>query len=113
MQSTGYYRVNTVMKINEIISRDSRKRFVGTCVNSFDEDGDCIIPELAWDHTSAFAVDEENAVPVQPMEFNKVVAITPDVAQTFTGHQISYLRTEDHHVYMIYDHDTDVHYFFV
>lgn len=36
-----------------------RMNLLGTCVNSFDEDGDCIIPELPWSSVSDFANDIE------------------------------------------------------
>lgn len=32
-----------------------RKLMVGNCVNSFDDDGNCINPYLPWDHVNDFA----------------------------------------------------------
>jgi hypothetical protein len=99
------------MKINEIVL-SNQKHFVGTCANSFDEDGECIVPLLPWSGVSSFAVDEENAITITKNEFSKITVIPDELKKRIFNHSLMYQKTDDSLVYWIYDDDTDIHYFF-
>ena len=100
--------INSSMKINEIIHE--KKYCIGTCVNSFDENGNLIGAELPWRDASSFAVAAENAKNISEKEFFKNVTISPEMMKKLSKHQLDYLIADG--VYMIYDDNTDVHYFF-
>jgi hypothetical protein len=85
--------------------------FLGTCVNSFDEDGECTVPQLYRD-VSDFAYHEENAQKISSKEFYNKVGKIPTVIDSQIGKNREYLYDEDNKIYMIYDVDSDVHYFF-
>lgn len=85
--------------------------FLGTCVNSFDEDGTCVVPGLYTD-TSDFAVHEENADEITPQEFKTAVGQLPANLSSEVGDDLVFLHDADNNIYMLYDCDADVHYFF-
>ena len=103
------------MKLREMIdlieARQSKKTFVGTCVNSFDEDGDCIIRELPYNDVSAFVVGIENATPIDKETFLQHAFISQDEMNERTDAE--YLQDEENDVFMIYDPVADIHYFYV
>lgn len=96
------------MKINELI--EQKKHCVGTCVNSFDEDGNCIVTELPWDDASAFAVADEESKEISKEEFFKEVELSPELLKRLSKHRVKFFVADG--VYMIYDENTDIHYFF-
>ena len=96
------------MKINEIL--DHKKHFVGTCTNAFD-DGECIVDNLPWRNATDFAQAEENSHEISKEDFLKATVITDALAKKLVNHQLHFLVADD--VYMIYDDNLDVHYFFV
>jgi hypothetical protein len=87
------------------------KHYIGSCVNSFDEDGDCIIDELPFSTVSDLAVAEENAKVINKNAFDETVTVPESIEHLTVGHEISYLVHDE--VYMLYDLDSDIHYFFV
>ena len=97
------------MKIKDIINESGH--FVGTCVNSFDEDGECIIDDLYRD-TSDFAVHEEESTEISEEEFKNAIGVLPPTLDKEISNDRIYLYDEDNEVYMIYDDASDVHYFF-
>lgn len=84
------------------------KYIVGTCVNSFDEDADCINSDLPYRDVSEFAVADENAARITKEEFLKNV----NVPEKLINIDAIYLHDIDNDVYMLYDVDLDIHYFF-
>lgn len=86
-------------------------KFLGTCVNSFDEDGECIIPNLYQD-VSDFAVHEENAIRISFNEFDKNIGKIPNDLDKLISPNRNYLYDEDNKIFMIYDIENDTHYFF-
>ncbi len=88
----------------------SRKHFVGTCKNSFDDDGKCTVRELPWLDVSEFAYADENAVHISQSEFDQNTEIPSKLKQIFKRHNIIYMQSDS--VYIAYDDDTDTHYFF-
>lgn len=87
-------------------------KYMGNCTNIFDEEGDCLFPELYTD-VSDFAVHEENAKKITAKEFYKqIMSIDQDLEDTIS-HNRTYLHDIENNVYIIYDNDTDIHYFFI
>lgn len=95
-----------------IMNNPTKPVFVGTCANSFDDDGVCLIPALPWVDISAFALADEGADTVSREFFHMNVEVPADIKAKVAGHVKSYLLTHDH-VWMIYDEQDDIHYFFV
>ena len=86
-----------------------KKHLVGTCVNSFDEDGNCTINQLPYKDTTHFAQAEENATQINKDQFMQNVNV-PDNLKNINA---IYLHDKDNDVYMLYNDQKDVHYFFV
>jgi hypothetical protein len=95
------------MKISEIY----KKEYVGNCVNSFDEDGECLIG--IYDDVSDFANSEENSKEISNKDFINLVGEIPKYLKNkIKNHELSYLYDEDNDIAMIYDITKDIHYFF-
>lgn len=84
--------------------------FIGTCVNCFDEDGDCVIRGL-YNDINDFAVHEENADNISKAEFTDAVGWVDEELCKSIGRKREY-QSDGGRVYMIYDVKADVHYFF-
>ena len=80
--------------------------YVGNCTNSFDDDGDCELEDLPWSTVSDFAFAVETATRLAKVEFEEKATIS-----TATDPNTSYWVTDDG-VYIIYDEERDVHYFY-
>lgn len=83
---------------------------VGTCVTSFEEDGSCSTPELPWATLSDFEIADEQAEHLTVEEFYAHVPPDPHVEAELDGHEVEYLHVDG--VFMVYDVDTNRHYFF-
>jgi hypothetical protein len=87
---------------------ESKKyNFVGTCVNSFDDDS-CTF--YNYRDVSDFATGESNAKNVSKEVFMSNVNWPDDIE---LSKRVEYLYDKSHDVYMVYDLDSDVHYFCV
>lgn len=84
--------------------------FIGTCVNSFDDDGDCVIRGL-YNDVSDFAVHEENSERISKAEFTNAVGWVDEELCKSIGKKREY-QSDDGIIYMIYDVKANVHYFF-
>ena len=93
------------MLLNEIV--DVRAHYVGNCVNSFDEDGECDVRELPWNDTTEFAQAIEETTPLTKEQFMQQVSVPNEI--NIEGMQLA--KTEDG-VYVAYDDNQDIHYFF-
>jgi hypothetical protein len=93
---------------NSLIERP--KGFVGTCVNCFDEDGRCIVPDLPWDDVSRFAVADERAAEITREAFLAKAHVPEDLAFLLEGRYVAYIDMEG--VLAIHELDEDVHYLF-
>jgi hypothetical protein len=87
--------------------------YVGNCVDSFDDAGDCIIDQLPYYNVSDFAVNEENAKEVTAEEFTLYVDIPEECRSIHALLDTIHLYDSLNQVYMLYDTDMDVHYFFI
>lgn len=87
--------------------------YVGNCVNSFDEQGECVLSQLPYSHSSEFAMADEEAKLIPQNVFNSVINVPGPIKQTINGHAVSYMVDEKNDVYMLYDRTADIHYFFV
>lgn len=96
------------MKVKELL----KEQYLGSCVNSFDKDGECLIDELPYTDATEFAQAEEQAVEIDEREFKHNFTVPIGIQQRLSAHEVKYLYDQRHDVYMIYDLDDDVHYFF-
>lgn len=80
------------------------KDYIGNCITSFDEDGECIVDQLPWCDASEFACELEEAETIEKFEIHDVVA-------TYMGESLSYMKCGD--VFIAYNDETDIHYFFI
>lgn len=88
---------------------ESSKKFVGTCVNSFDE-MDCVVPQLPYDSVTEFSQYEENAEEISKEKFVENVAMPTSLT---IGEEDIFLLDRQNNVFMLYKPDEDVHYLFV
>jgi hypothetical protein len=93
-------------------SLNNRKHYVGNCVNGFDMDGYCNIKQLPYNDTTDFAQAEENATKISSDEFFANVSYPEKLISNIKSNEIIYLHDSKHDVYMLYDLDNDIHYFF-
>ena len=91
--------------LKKFIEASGKYDFVGTCVNSFNEDGQSLIPYFS--DVSDFAVQEEESKPITKDQFVNIVS---DISMIPANSQ--YLITPNKNVIMAYDPKSDVHYFF-
>lgn len=84
--------------------------FVGTCVNSFDEDGRCIVPGLPWNDVTEFAIADEGAPEIARQAFLERAHIPEGIIDLLSGKDVAYLDMEG--ALAIHDLDDDVHYLF-
>ena len=88
----------------------TKAHFVGSCVNSFDEDGDCIIHQLPWNDTTEFAQALEDQQQISKEQFVNSVETSSITNEVVTKAEEFSLADN---VFIAYDSDEDVHYFFV
>jgi hypothetical protein len=84
------------------------KHLIGNCVNSFDEDGDCVIDQLPFCTTSDFACALEEAI----------IITNPDLMEQLDcpfynemGKNVEYMLYDG--LVILYDVDQDIHHFFI
>jgi hypothetical protein len=97
------------MKTTVIIAEDYR--CVGSCAIVFNEQGKCVEPELPWVTVKDFELADEQAEHLTADEFYSVVKPDTFVEGELDGHMVEYLMADG--VYVIYDADTNRHYFFI
>ena len=99
---------NEADEVNVVESKSKEKfHFVGTCTNSFDEDGECMLPHFI--DVTDFAQQEEQSVKIAKESF---IASVDNLDVLPTG-QYEYLMTESGNILMAYNVDSDIHYFYV
>lgn len=83
--------------------------YQGNCIDSFDEDGDCLIS--LFSDVSDFACVEENSDKITREEFLKECSIE---GFDIPNKNVIYLHYESQYrtVYMIYSLEEDIHFFF-
>jgi hypothetical protein len=85
----------------------NKYNFLGTCVNSFDTDGESLIPQFT--DTSDFAYQEENSKKISKETFIKNVY---DFSMIPKNKEVIFMITQNKNIIMAYDPVTDIHYFF-
>ena len=86
---------------------DNKYYFIGTCITSFDEYGDSLVPHFR--NTSDFAYQEENAEEI-PKEF--FIKNVYNFSMIPYNEEFIFMITKNKNVIMAYDPIDDVHYFF-
>lgn len=84
------------------------KHYIGNCINSFDDDGDCILGELPFVTTSDFACALEDASPITESMFMEQVEWSNYGEMGNNVELMSY-----NELVVLYEVDQDVHYFFI
>lgn len=88
--------------------------YVGNCVNSFDDDGDCVLS--IFRDTSDFAVAEEESKEVSKevsKDIVKTFKMSSELEKIAKRKTTKLLYNEDRDIYFLYDTKKDIHYFFV
>lgn len=89
--------------------------YLGSCVDSFDMEGSCENTRLPYGDVSAFACGEERAIIILKNEieeeFSKNMKKSCFV-NILNKKDTTMLYDDEHNVYMLYDFEDDVHYFF-
>jgi len=101
------------MDFNDLVAKIlNESYYLGSCVDSFDEDGDCIIDDLPFSDVSDFACREQDALEITRGEFEIIIKEIPqDIKSKILGHNLTYFVYKGD-IFVIYDSDEDVHYFF-
>ena len=85
----------------------------GNCVNSFDEDGHCIIDSLPYGDVTEFAQAEENCDMISMDEFMEKSAMThARLNELGDVMNFVFMKDRENHVLIVYDDIEDVHMFF-
>lgn len=91
--------------------KDLYKGCYGNCINSFDENGNCT--NGLFNDVIQFAYIEENSKEISYEKFKDIVNADDSELEKITNLKNAlYLYNEDFKLCMIYNEDTDVHYFF-
>ena len=101
--------------IKESLKEENEKKgLVGNCKNSFDDETGEIINGLniAYNSVTDFAAGDERAVEISEKDFRSAVEIPDYLDHEVDGHEVLYLLDEDQRQYMLYDSNTDTHWFF-
>lgn len=97
-----------MITFKQFLESQNKKHLVGTC-KDFNEEGNCNISQLPYRDTTNFAQAEENATEITKDEFMNNVNIPNNLKDI----NAIYLHDEDNDVFMLYDDQKDIHYFFV
>lgn len=88
--------------------------FVGTCVDSFDENTECTIPELPYRDIIEFAQAEELYKRVTKKLFlNNVVIQANKFKKLVNKKTTELLYDKENNIFIMYDSQKDIHYFFI
>lgn len=85
--------------------------YVGNCVNCFDADGVCCVTDLPYSDASDFACDLDGASELDAASFFESVSMI-GLPKRLVDAEISFYTTPKD-VFILYDEEMDVHYFFV
>jgi hypothetical protein len=100
------------MKQFKSFIKEQKKSYVGNCVNSFDNDGECT-SSLPYRDTTDFAQGEENAEEITKTKFDSEVDVPNHLKKLHNSKHALYLHDKENDVHMLYDTKKDVHHFFV
>lgn len=98
-------------ELKKALSEENKKHLVGTCVNSFDEDGECT-NSVPYRDVSDFAVHEEEAEEITREEFLSKCEV-PEKLRKLLKKDTTEFMVDTKGVYMLYDSNKDIHYFFI
>jgi len=86
--------------------------FKGTCINLFDEDGECVVDTVPYHNVSDLANADEEAVKISKEEFLKTNIVSDELMEILKGRELIFLKDLRTQACFIYDDDNDVHYIF-
>jgi len=86
---------------------------VGTCVNSFDQHGECTISRhLPYRDSSHFANAIEDSTKVSKEHFLKHATVSKEHTPLLHKKSTEFYHDKEHGVHVMYDTKNDVHHFF-
>ena len=89
---------------------NNKRTYVGNCSNIFDEKtGKCKL-DIFLD-VSDFAHKDENAIEISKDDFYACVIVPEEIEEEIIAHDLKYLFYEGN-VWVLYDTNDDMHYFF-
>ena len=92
---------------------ESKAGHVGTCVNSFDQHGDCTIGKhLPYRDASHFANAVEDATKVSKEHFTKYTTVPKEHTTLLHQKGTEFYHDKEHNVHIMYDTKRDVHHFY-
>ena len=97
------------MLLKEISSKSAQ--YLGNCIDSFDLDGCSVVDQLPYRDATDLAQSLETAVPLARTVFTYNVNIPGSVSAGLSN-DLEYYHDEQNDVFVLYDTDADVHYFF-
>ncbi len=89
----------------------NKAKFIGTCNDSFDFEGECVIDLLPWRSVEDFHLAEEEADGISREFFNMNVDVPAEISRLTKNHIKAYYLTQDG-IWMFYDETADIYYFF-
>tara|TARA_B100000700_G_C15063044_1_gene867375 strand:- start:9303 stop:10115 length:813 start_codon:yes stop_codon:yes gene_type:complete len=108
--SGTYFNNISAKNIIDIETLNAPAEYLGNCVDSFDENGDSLID--IFSDVSNFACIEEESKKVSVEDFMIATKKSMFDIERLSLNKKTYLESENKDVYMIYDEDKDIHYFF-
>lgn len=94
-------------------------QYLGTCISAFDEDGDAFDQQnMIYQNVTEFAQNEEKAIQISSQDFIDKTNLHPDFVKEYisdkqiTDESLFFLYDKNNQMIMIYDDETDIHYFF-
>ena len=85
-------------------------QYVGNCVDSFDEDGQSLLP--FYNDVSDFAYHEENYTEISKDMFLNHVDVPNRLKNIINSKDTIFFKDEDNDILILYDSNKDIHYFF-
>lgn len=100
------------MRFKQFYLSETKQYFYkGNCVNSFDDDGKCLLN--IFTDVSDFANTEENSKSVSKTKnISKLNLSVPGLQDIANKKTTTLLYSKDSDMYFLYDVDKDIHYFF-
>lgn len=101
------------MRLRELLQESKESNYyVGNCKNSFNDDGECIVPSLPYNDTSHFANGLENAKKISKKVFAQAVQVPKYLQNLHNKNDTEHFHDTENKVHMMYDPKKDTHHFF-
>lgn len=103
-----------------MLQEHTKRKFVGSCNNSFDDDGECINNHIPYSDVSNFAYHIMNddgtnkeETKITKQQFTSATDISePSHIKLLSKSDTEYLHDKENDQYMLYDPEKDIHHFY-